>query len=348
MKDNITRYAILSVGVLSFGIIFLAFCKYIFPVILPFGIAWIVAAATASPARALSKRIKAPENIIRLVMSVLGTLIFVFAVLFVMWRGISAVWSFLSDIGQGNRLYDLLASLFSSDLPLLGDAFPPELASRISEAVGKLISGGLTLLGQTVTSLAGAVPQFFFFILVTLISLVYFALDYNRINSFAVSILPDSAVKLLRRLRDGILTVIKKYILSYSLIMLITYFVLLIGLWLLRVDHALILALLIALLDILPILGVGTVLVPWSIFELVMGNKFLGIGLILLFVVSSVIRQISEPKIVGKSLNLHPIITLMMLYVGYALFGFAGLLLGPVIAVAVSVALKRNNATQVG
>lgn len=348
MKDNLTRYAIISVGVLSFGIIFLAFCKYIFPVILPFGIAWIVAAATAKPARALSKRIKAPENIIRLVMSVVGTLILAFALIFVIWRGIAAVWSFLSDIGQGNRLYDLLTSLFASELPIFGDVFPPELASKISQALGKLISGALTVIAQAATSLAGAVPQFFFFVLVTLISLVYFALDYDRINAFAISLLPDKAVNLLRRIRDGILNIVKKYILSYSLIMLITYLVLLVGLWLLRVDHAMILALLIAILDILPILGVGTVLIPWSIFELVMGNKFLGIGLILLFIVSSVIRQISEPKIVGKSLNLHPIITLMMIYVGYALFGFAGLLIVPALAVLASVLLKRDNATQVG
>lgn len=348
MKDNITRFAILSVGILSFGIIFLAFFKYIFPVILPFGIAWIVAAATASPSRALSKRIKAPEKIIRLVMSVVGTLILAFALFFLAWRIIAAVWSFLSDIGQGNRLYDLLTSLFSSEPPMLRGVFPPELASRISEAVGKLISSALTLIAEAVTSLAGAVPQFFFFILVTLISLVYFALDYDRINAFVVSVLPDRAVRVLRRTRDAILTVIKKYILSYSLIMLITYVILLTGFWLLRVDHAMILALLIAILDVLPVLGVGTVLVPWSIFELVTGNKFLGIGLILLFIVTATVRQISEPKIVGKSLNLHPIITLMMLYVGYALFGFAGLLVLPLIAVVISTLLKRDNAAKVG
>ena len=347
MKDNISRYALWSVGLLSFCIILLAFLKYIFPVILPFGIAWIVAAATASPARGLAKRIKAPERVIRLVMSILATIIFVVAIAFVTWRGIVAVWSFLSDIGQGNRLYEVLGLLFSSELPIFGDFIPPELASRVSEALGRLISSSLTLIAQTVTSLAGVVPQFFFFILVTLISLVYFALDYDKINSLVRSILPNRAVNVLRKIRGSLFLVVKKYILSYTLIMLITYIVLLVGLLILRVDHASIIALLIAALDVLPILGVGTVLVPWSILELVTGHKFLGIGLILLFIVCSIIRQISEPKIVGKSLNMHPIITLMMIYVGYALFGFAGILLVPMLAVVAGAILKRHNAAEV-
>ena len=143
------------------------------------------------------------------------------------------------------------------------------------------------------------------------------------------------------------ITILKKYILSYSLIMLITYLTLLGGFLLLGVDHAPIIALFIAALDILPILGVGTVLVPWSIFELVMGNRFLGIGLIILFVVNAIIRQLTEPKIVGKSLNMHPIITLMMIYVGYALFGFLGMIILPIISVILGSILKQDNSAKV-
>ena len=128
---------------------------------------------------------------------------------------------------------------------------------------------------------------------------------------------------------------------------MITYATLLVGLLLLGVEHAAVVAFFIALLDILPIIGVGTVLIPWSIYELAIGDSALGIGLILLFLANAVIRQISEPKIVGKSLDLHPIITLITLYVGYALFGLWGMLLLPVAAVCISTALKGDNAAKV-
>ena len=104
---------------------------------------------------------------------------------------------------------------------------------------------------------------------------------------------------------------------------------------------------LIALLDLLPVIGVGTVLIPWGIFALATGNKILGIGLILLFVANTVIRQFAEPRIVGKSLNLHPLITLMAIYIGYALFGFIGVFILPVIAVSISAMLNGNNTTEI-
>ena len=347
MKDKLIRFSLISVGIVSVGVIFVVFTRKIFPIILPFLIAWLLSAATASPAHKLSKKIKAPERVIRLVMSVVATVFFFSATSLLIWQATSALWGFLSDIGRENRVYELLGSLLSSDMPIFGDVLPSELTDKIGEAMEKLVSGCLTLLAEGITSLAGAIPQLFLFIIVTLIALVYFALDYDKINGFILSLISEKAVAGFIKLRDDILKIIRKYILSYSLIMLITYLTLLGGFWLLGVDHAPVIAFFIAVLDILPILGVGTVLVPWSILELVMGNRFLGIGLILLFVVNAVIRQLSEPKIVGKSLNLHPLITLMVIYVGYALFGFAGMIILPVIAVGIGAILKRDDSAKI-
>ena len=148
-------------------------------------------------------------------------------------------------------------------------------------------------------------------------------------------------------IRHGLISVMGKYIRSYGLILLITYCIIFIGLSLLRVEHSPIIALLIAFLDILPVIGVGTVLVPGSVISLALGNKFLGIGLILLFVVNAVLRQLIEPKIVGKSLNLHPLVSLAAIYLGYAIFGFMGLFILPLVAVAVSAVLKDNSTAKI-
>ena len=348
MKDQITRFALISVGILSSIILLFAFIEYLLPVVMPFLIAWLIAAITASPAAKLSRRIKAPERIIRLVMSVLITILFFSLASILIWQGATSIWRFLSDIDEDSRIYDMLSMIFSSDAPVFGDYLPSGLADRISEAVGTLVSSGLSMLGEGIASLVALVPQFFFFIIATLISLVYFTLDYDKITAFLKSILPDKIIGVISKIKGGILFVIKKYILSYSLIMLITYLTLLIGLSILRVPHAVVIALFIALLDILPIIGVGTVLLPWGIFELATADKFLGIGLILLFVVNTIIRQFTEPRIVGKSLDIHPIITLMMIYVGYALFGFVGMLILPIIIVSVGAVLKGDNSTKIG
>lgn len=347
MKEKLRHLAILSVGTLSAGILLICFMKYLLPVLSPFIIAWLVASITVSPAKKLADRIKAPERVIRLVSSLLIALIFVASAVLIVWRTTTALWSFLVDISEQNRLYDLLGTLLSKDIPFLGGILPEELASRVGEAFDSVISSVLSTVGGWVTSLAGSVPRLFFFLLVTLISLVYFALDYDKITDFVKSYLPEKGVSLLSKCRDGIITVLKKYVLSYLLILMITYLTLLLGFLVLGVHHAAVVSLFIALLDILPVLGVGTVLVPWSIYELAVGNAALGIGLIVLFVINSVIRQLSEPKILGKSLNIHPLLTLIMLYVGYALFGLFGMLVLPIAAVLISWILKSDKSPEV-
>lgn len=347
MKDKLSRFSLISVGILSSLILTVAFIDYVLPVLLPFIIALIIATLTVKPARILSAKINVPEKVIRLITSIVATLIFFSLVAFLVWRVSTALWRFLADMDEGNRLYSMLFGLFSSEVPIFSGLFSPDLASKISSAVGELVSDWLSRLAEWIATFASGLPGFLFFILVTLISLVYFALDYDKIASFISSVLPEKLTATIIRLKNTTLLVIKKYISSYSLIMLITYTVILTGLWILRVDHAFVIAMLIALLDLLPVIGVGTVLIPWSMISFIEGNAFLGVGLIILFAVSTVIRQLIEPKIVGKSLDLHPIVTLMMLYIGFSLFGFLGMIILPVIAVSTMAFLKRDKSTEV-
>jgi predicted PurR-regulated permease PerM len=149
------------------------------------------------------------------------------------------------------------------------------------------------------------------------------------------------------KLKDRFFKVGVKYIRAYLIIMLITFVIMLTGFLIMRVENALLLASVIALLDVLPLIGVGTVLVPWSVFQLLFGNLYLGIGLALIFVVNEVVRQISEPKIVGKSLGIHPLVSLVLLYVGYSVLGIAGLLLVPLISVILNVITDKNDAAEV-
>ncbi len=88
----------------------------------------------------------------------------------------------------------------------------------------------------------------------------------------------------------------------------------------------------VAIIDILPILGTGAILLPWSIIAFILGNYKIGIGILLLYIVITAVRQTIEPKIVGQQIGLHPIVTLLLMYVGAQLMGVLGLLLLPIIA----------------
>ena len=115
--------------------------------------------------------------------------------------------------------------------------------------------------------------------------------------------------------------------------MMITFSLLFIGFLVLKVRYALILSALFALIDFLPVLGVGTLLIPWGAFELIRGNYTLAIGLIVMYAVIAVVRQVTEPKIIGANFGIHPLLTLFSMYLGLSLFGFTGMILGPVAAV---------------
>ena len=129
--------------------------------------------------------------------------------------------------------------------------------------------------------------------------------------------------------------VFHKYIKAYGILLLLTFALLLVGFWILRVEYAFLLAFLIALADLLPIIGVGTILIPWGIVMLLQKQFYLGFGLLLLYLVISLIRQVAEPKVLGKSLGLHPLLTLFATYVGFSLFGVLGMILAPVVALLV-------------
>lgn len=114
---------------------------------------------------------------------------------------------------------------------------------------------------------------------------------------------------------------------------LITFSVVLTGLLLLRIRYAPLWAVLIAVVDVLPVLGTGTVLIPWSLVAFLQGDHLPAFGLLGLYAAVTLIRTVLEPRLVGKQLGIDPLITLLALYVGYKLFGLLGMLLAPMLAV---------------
>lgn len=131
------------------------------------------------------------------------------------------------------------------------------------------------------------------------------------------------------------------FVKAYSILISITFILTLVAMKILNVQYALTLALIIALADILPVLGPGAIYVPWIIWEFISHHLAMGIALLAAYVIISAVRQFLEPKIVGDNIGLHPLVTLMSLYVGLKLGGVVGMIMGPV-CVVIFIAIYRT------
>lgn len=124
-------------------------------------------------------------------------------------------------------------------------------------------------------------------------------------------------------------------------LMSITFGILTVGFWLLRIPYGLMWALLIALVDAVPVLGTGTVLVPWALVRLFQGDSLQGIGLLCVYGAAALVRTVLEPRLVGHQLGLDPLATLGALYVGYRFWGFFGMIITPLLASAALQVLQK-------
>lgn len=208
----------------------------------------------------------------------------------------------------------------------------PALISTLEKLLDGLLSALKDLISflsgvavNLVSAVATGIPSLILSILAMIFSTVFVVGDYERITAFASKNLPGKAKHVLKSIRSYLTDTLFVVIRSYALIMLLTFTELSILFSLFGIQNAFLKAALIAMLDILPILGTGGIMIPWAVISLVLGSTGLGLKLLLIYVIVTVIRNYLEPKIVGTQLGLHPIITLVSMFIGLRLFGFFGL-----------------------
>lgn len=208
-----------------------------------------------------------------------------------------------------------------------------EMISSIAKSLGTIVSSISSGVVTFVSAAVSMVPSFFIIIIFTIISSFFFAMDYVKITGFITKQFSPKMRSIFFEVKDYIVGTLFKFVKAYSIIITITFIELSIGLSILRVENAITIALLIACVDILPVLGTGGIVIPWIFIELFKGNIPLAIGLTIVYVTITVIRNIIEPKIVGQQVGLHPIIMLVCIFIGARLFGFIGIFVLPIIVI---------------
>ncbi len=176
-----------------------------------------------------------------------------------------------------------------------------------------------------INAIMNTVPPVLVGTIITIVAFYYFLAQYHSINNAVISVFPKVVGEHLVAIKRQLVSAVWRFIKAYGVIMMITFMEAFVGYTVLGIKYAFLMAVFTAVVDIMPILGTGAVVIPWGVFEIIRGNYFVGIGLLVLYAIITVVRQFLEPKIVGKSVGLHPLLALVSMYVGLELFGVAGL-----------------------
>ena len=355
---------------LIIGIAFLLL-KYCFGIISPFIFAFFVAMIVQRPANACYKKIKKGKGVISTVLVL--TLLLILAA-FVSLAGaqlVSTVRDFISFITQKiNDFPTLIENVEDwalSAISVLPDSLEGKLGASIvsgldrfkevtaTEAAGILMNSAanteislsslLAPIGGGIWGFVKEIPSVVIAVVVAVIASCFMASDYDKLVGFIKNQLPQKRKTILSKSKSILLTTLKQLLKAYGTIMLITFAEVFIGLNILKLvgiyqaGYIFIIAAITCVVDIVPVLGTGTIMIPWALYSLITGNIPLAIGLAVIYVVVLIIRQVMEPKLVAIRLGLPPVVTITAMYLGTQIFGFVGLFLLPIILIM----LKRLN-----
>jgi len=220
---------------------------------------------------------------------------------------------------------------FNLRLQRIEDALPDDI--YLPDIQDVLLSLVTTLFGEGMRDhgvrLATIIPNFFLNTTLTLISAYFFMSDREGIFKAIGNACPKWISKQMSYTKKGLSKAMSGYFRAQYILMLVIGIISIAGLLILGNDYALLLGLLLAVLDFLPILGTGTVLIPWALISLVMGNFQQAIGLGIIYGVITITRQVMQPKILGDQMGAHPLASLMSIFIGFRIFGLLGLVIGP-------------------
>ena len=233
--------------------------------------------------------------------------------------------------------FPVLKYFIGKDSKLSDEAYS-FVRSASRDAVGKVSAGVTSVAADFIKSL----PSFIFRAVVSILALYYFTVDRDRISATVTKLLPQRMVNPMKKLWECISGGVTSYVRAYFVLMLITFLTAFFGLAILKVRYAFFLAIVIAVVDALPILGAGSITLPWGIFCLIFGKTYRGVGLLILTAVMYLTRQITEPRLVGHFLGIHPLITLFTAYLGFSFFGLYGMILAPICLYVVRLTVNEN------
>lgn len=300
---------------------------------MPFVIGWFIAYIASPVVNWLEKRVKIVKKLGSMIM-IVGVLA---AVCFIIYFIISTLWKEISFLiqdmpGMYRDLESGLSQIGNSMEGVFGKL--PEgvqegwhtMVANFDKMMGELMSR----ISEPTVSAAGrfakSIPSVLVATIVTFISAYFFIAEREDVIRWSKKVAPDALVSRMTMVMDNLKFAVGGYLKAQLKIMVVVYIILVVGFIILNIHFSFLLGLLIALLDFLPFFGTGTALIPWAIYQFFMGNYKLVVGLVILYAVTQLVRQLIQPKLVGDSMGLRPLLTLLLLYTGYKIGGVFGMI----------------------
>lgn len=319
-------------GVISAIIFF--FSKFAFKYLFPFLIGFLLAFVFHKPAQKISKFIKIKIPAIRTVIVALFFIIFVALFSLLIWFlsiKISDLTKFLKPFAE-NLISDL-ENTTERLKPLFDKNKLSNFNSMLANAVKNIAMKAVNAASGAAAKFAASIPGIIISFIITLVASCYTAKDYEKIIKFFEEVLSEKQTENLKIIKNIFSEKILHFLKGYFLLFLITSGELTLGLFIIGIKNFFIVALIIAVIDFLPVLGTGTVLIPWSIILLIQKNFKTGIMILILYIVITFVRNFAEPKIIGDKIGLHPLIQLAAIFVGLKLSGIVGMFILPLVTI---------------
>ena len=320
------------------GIIFVA-GKFLLGSLFPFVIAFCVAYIMQKPAGFISGKIHIKKGLCALLLSTALYIALAGITVFVVFKTFSFAGQGISYITDFGNTLGIVLNRWADEIDKILKGISPDFKATgevlIDEAV-KSISQKLTaFLTNMASSIVKSTPSFLFSSIVALAATCYIAKDFDPLSRFVKGLLKKETIVKIKVIKSILKTEVLKMLGGYFVLALITLGELFAGLMNLGVKNAFLISLVTAVIDILPVLGVGAVLLPWGILSIVSGNSFLGVGMLVLYAIITVVRNFLEPKIVGNRTGINPLFILLAMFLGLKLIGAAGIIVLPVTLIVV-------------
>ena len=334
-------YAVICVG------LFYVFIKYCLGVLAPFIIAFILAYALQRPIKWAKKKLRLKSHGIISFLLVLLVVCIVFGALsiavLVLFNELKSFASYLTT--QFSSIDELIVTLENYAMGVivrLPESVRGTIGDYVTNAFDSLGKGQSELdLSMLSAPLSGAwsvvksLPSTILSVVVAVVSCFFMTSDYDKVKELVLGFFSDGKRKSIVKTKRTATKAIAKLLKAYVTIMAITFAEMFLGLFLLKLigvydgSYIAIISFVTCIIDIIPVLGTGTVLIPWAVYNLIFGNFGMGVGLLVIYAVITVIRQIVEPKLVANEAGLPAIVTIMAMFIGVRIFGAFGIILLP-------------------
>ena len=334
--------------VLVLIVVYLLFKLGIF--LFPFTLALFFSIMTQPFSRFLEKKLKFSQKIATIVSIVLFLVIFLGFISLSALRLSGEIYKLSINLNKYSKEAQSLWNTAIDKVYSLLGYFPEGFDEQVKNSINGFIRMGTSKLGSFINSLINfitSIPTIILYICITILSTFFISLDKNKIMAFLEQQFPKSWIKKVYNIKREMFNVLGSYIRAQIILMTICFFELLISFNILsflkfNLQYPLIFSIVICIIDALPILGAGAVLLPWSLISFVTGDINLGLALLIIYFLVLSVRQMLEPKLISQNLGVHPLVTLISMYSGFKFFGVIGFLIGPVVMIILKNVFSRE------